>query len=637
MPSQAVQWDFFIAHSGQDKQLAEELYQYLAGEFRVFLDSRALQYGDDWDIELPRAQQRSKVTVVLVSNHTEGSYYERVEIASAIAMARADPARHRLIPCFLERGASQREDIPYGLRLKHGISLEEAGSLKNVAEKLAQVGRQPSDARADASGILQLPARMAAATTAFIGLATRGPLERPMLLTSWAEYERVFGAHTDPQVSFLSYAVKGFFENGGQRAYVVRIAGVGAVRAGARIATRDREELLFQAVSAGAWGNSLRVCIEAGARRGLRITLYAERANRPAELLEDYDNLSLDSGSRNFFLAEINNESEYLRAEVTPGFEASTIPLNIEVQLCGGTDGPPPTAADYLGKPGTYPEQPTGLAALEAFNDVSIVCVPDHVHPSLRVTEQARITDALIDECERFGDRFAILGVPGAMPAFALPAPRDTAFGAAYYPWVRVSSGSGEPVLIPAVGHIAGAYAKSDLERGIQHSPAGREICGLLSSSQGSSGPLECEVAMDAMDRLKRMGINAITCNDNHVRMHTAITMSVDKASMDLAARRLLLFITKSIHSGTTWALFESNDEQLWTELRARVAEFLRGVWESGALGGQTPEEAFFVRCGRDTMTQEDIDNRRIVLLLGLSLLSSAEPSTLSFSINQAR
>ena len=79
------------------------------------------------------------------------------------------------------------------------------------------------------------------------------------------------------------------------------------------------------------------------------------------------------------------------------------------------------------------------------------------------------------------------------------------------------------------------------------------------------------------------MGINAITCDDNHVLMHTAITMSVDKTSMDLAARRLLLFITKSIYSGTTWALFEPNDEQLWTELRARVSEFLRGVWEGRA------------------------------------------------------
>ena len=237
---------------------------------------------------------------------------------------------------------------------------------------------------------------------------------------------------------------------------------------------------------------------------------------------------------------------------------------------------------------------------------------------------------------QRVGDRFAILGVPGSMPASALRAPRDTAAGATYYPWVRVSAGAGEPILIPAVGHIAGAYAKSDLERGVQNSPAGREINGLLSTSQGGTGSLEFELASDEIGRLKRMGINAITCDDNHVRMHTALTMSIDTQSMDLATQRLRLFITKSIYFGTTWALFEPNDEQLWTELRARVSEFLKGVWESGALAGRTAEEAFFVRCGRDTMTQDDIDNRRIVLLLGLSLLSTPEPSTLNFGMYQA-
>jgi phage tail sheath protein FI len=254
----------------------------------------------------------------------------------------------------------------------------------------------------------------------------------------------------------------------------------------------------------------------------------------------------------------------------------------------------------------------------------------------LEATEQSRITDAVIAECERLGDRFAILGVPGLTHASALSAPRDTALGATYYPWIWVRSDTGEPTLIPAVGHIAGAYAKSDLEHGIHNSSVGRELYGLLHDSQTRIGSRQFQVASDEIDRLKRMGINAIACEGGHVRMQTAITMSIDHQMMDLATERLLLFIKKSIYFGATWALFETNDEQLWAELRARMSEFLKGVWESGALSGRTAGEAFFVRCGRDTMTQADIDNRRIVILLDLSLRPSGERSALSFALNQA-
>lgn len=552
-------------------------------------------------------------------------------------MSRADAARHRVVPCFLERGAAQREDIPYGLRLKHGVSLEEAGGLKQVAEKLATVGRQPSDARADGSGVLDEPELLATATTAFLGQTTRGPVGRAMLLNSWAEYQRVFGAHIDPKVSFLSYAVKGFFDNGGHRAYVVRVVGAGSSLASARFSASNGEGLVFRTTSVGAWGNSLRVRIEPGTRLGLRIQVFCDRADQGPELLEDYDNLSPDPNNRRFYLAEFNTKSDHLRAEPTSRFESSAMPPNVELRLCAGTYGPAPSAADYIGESDVDCSQRTGLAALGDVADISFVCIPDHVHPSVEAIEQSQITDALIEYCERLGDCFAILSVRGGLHATALLGPRDSATAAMYYPWVRVRTvATGEAIFIPAVGHVAGAYAKSDLKRGVHTSPAGGEICGLEPNPKTGNSPLEFEVAADDIDRLQRMGINAIQSDGNQVRMSTAITTSVDDGCTDLAAQRLVPFIRKSIRVGTMWALFEPNDEDLWTQLRSNVAEFLRGVWERGALAGRTAEEAFFVRCGRDTMTEDDIENRRIVLLIGLSLPSSSGLSTLIFTIHQA-
>ncbi|MET0793903.1 MAG: toll/interleukin-1 receptor domain-containing protein, partial [Polyangiaceae bacterium] len=128
-------WDFFIAHAGPDHVLAEELYEALSGRCRVFLDTRSVRLGDDWDTTLAKAQQRSEVTVVLVSSRAEQAYYVREEIAQAIALARLDPNTHRVVPIYADRLSDTRL-VPYGLRLKHGIALGADCTVAGAAERL---------------------------------------------------------------------------------------------------------------------------------------------------------------------------------------------------------------------------------------------------------------------------------------------------------------------------------------------------------------------------------------------------------------------------------------------------------------------------------------------------------------------
>jgi len=137
MPTDKHQWDFFIAHAGPDVSTAEALYDFLSGSAQVFLDSRSLELGDDWDRELSEAQRKSFITVVLVSSRTDAAYYERVEVASAIKLARAQPARYRVVPVVLDDMPEPQVD-PYGLNLKHGLSLSNAGSLENIAFRLLE-------------------------------------------------------------------------------------------------------------------------------------------------------------------------------------------------------------------------------------------------------------------------------------------------------------------------------------------------------------------------------------------------------------------------------------------------------------------------------------------------------------------
>jgi hypothetical protein len=134
----APDWDFFLAHAGANKAQAEELYGYLNGQARVFLDSHVLLYGDDWDAELAKAQRAALITLVLVSAQTEQAYYEREEIAAAIAMARRDEAAHRVIPIFLNDPEQRDTHVPYGLRLKHGIYLSADTNLKDAAVLLLE-------------------------------------------------------------------------------------------------------------------------------------------------------------------------------------------------------------------------------------------------------------------------------------------------------------------------------------------------------------------------------------------------------------------------------------------------------------------------------------------------------------------
>jgi Effector-associated domain 1/TIR domain len=132
-------WDLFLAHAGGDAKPAEDLYALLSGTCRVFLDKKSVLLGDDWDLAIARAQQASRITVVLVSSKYPGAYYLREEIALAIAMARRDAEAHRVVPVFLDGLPTDAGGIPYGLRLKNGIDAVAVGGMPAVAAELAKL------------------------------------------------------------------------------------------------------------------------------------------------------------------------------------------------------------------------------------------------------------------------------------------------------------------------------------------------------------------------------------------------------------------------------------------------------------------------------------------------------------------
>jgi len=270
-----------------------------------------------------------------------------------------------------------------------------------------------------------------------------------------------------------------------------------------------------------------------------------------------------------------------------------------------------PSLSDYQGVDITG--ERTGLAALKQLDDISIVCVPDE--------NQIRgLTEAVVTHCENMGDRIAVLQAPQTAGRVSqMETPVDSQYAAYYYPWIETK----DPItnvdkLVPPGGHIAGLYARNDAETGVHGSPANMVLRGALD--------LQHNITKGEQDVLNPKGVNCIrSFQGRGIRVWGARTTSSDPEWKYLNVRRLFLYIEQSIEEGTQWAVFEPNDRDTWARVRQSVSNFLETAWRDGALMGTSPDEAFFVRCGEETMTQDDIDNGRLICEIGIAPVKPAE------------
>jgi hypothetical protein len=196
---------------------------------------------------------------------------------------------------------------------------------------------------------------------------------------------------------------------------------------------------------------------------------------------------------------------------------------------------------------------------------------------------------------------------------------RPSHYAAFYYPWIRVfDPNSGARKFVPPGGHMAGIYARTDIERGVFKAPANEIVRGALE--------LEFEVTDGGQAVLNPRGVNAIRAFPGRGRrIWGARTVSDNTLWKYISVRRLFIFLEASIFRGTQWVVFEPNNERLWGRVKQTITEFLRTQWRLGALFGATEEEAFFVKVDRSTMTDDDINNGRLIVLIGVAPVRPAE------------
>lgn len=272
-------------------------------------------------------------------------------------------------------------------------------------------------------------------------------------------------------------------------------------------------------------------------------------------------------------------------------------------------------------------------------DEIAIVAAPG-------ITNKA-VWDSIVTHCQqRTGDRFAIFDSPedvvdddGNLDLIKLNPPTEddddetnvlpeySTYAAFYFPWIKVSdpvaksqdSSSNGRIYVPPSGHMAGIYARTDVDRGVHKAPANEVVMGALG--------LKYKISKNHQEGLNPQGVNCIRDMNGNIRVWGARTIGGDANGefKYINVRRVLLYLRESIEEGTQWAVFEPNDYRLWAKIRRNVTAFLTNVWRDGALFGNTPNEAFYVKCDEETNPPEVRELGQVITEIGVAVVRPAE------------
>ncbi len=543
-------------------------------------------------------------------------------------------------------------------------------------------------------------------TAGFLGVAEKGPIQELVQVTSWKQFQHVFGLYTTN--SYLAYAVYGFFNNGGESCFVCRVAHQGDPdtaknAAESKTVLKDlfgRNSVEISAGSAGSWGNQLKVSIEApreptsippvkGVRAGstsarmestrgfeagsivkisdsknteyLKVVKTTRRqifwdAETPLintykiadgtvlepvtfqltisneDGLEVHENLSMSPEHPNYFETVINKDSRLVKVK---DLKSSTeAPYNMpqvadELPFFNGRDGVEfLTPEDFIGYR-MGPKDSSGLGLFDEVEEIGLLCAPDlmkmqEVSAGFRGEKDVEVVQkAMITHCETMRTCFAILDMPNGLSPMQAREYRekfDTKFAAIYYPWIKVLDPRTDAgvVAIPVSGHAAGFYSQMDQAVGVHRAPANEVLNDAIDLARN--------VTKNDQDLLNPQSVNVIRLfRGRGIRIWGARTLSSDKLWRYINVRRLFIMIERAIEEGMQWAVFEGNDYTLWKTIERMVGAFLTQLWREGMLKGNTPEEAFFVKCDEETNPPEFRDVGQLLCEIGVAAVRPAE------------
>jgi uncharacterized protein len=482
------------------------------------------------------------------------------------------------------------------------------------------------------------------AVAAFVGFTERAPLDdpndpdglAPRLVTSWTQFEQLFGGFVNGAI--LPLSVFGFFQNGGTLAYIVRIAHSTPAGEPASLALPAADRSLGRPleITSVEPDADVSVLIETvdGDPDVEGPSAFTLSVILGGETVEQYPDLTF--GGPRDAATVINKTSTQIKVELKLDADVD-LASQLELLKPGvyALEKVAPVPAPVTGRKFAGSEAArTGINGLAIAEDVTMVIVPDLITAATKADGSVdlnlwkAVQTALIAHCELHPNRMAILDAPPGMGPQQIKEWRsetamyDSAFATLYYPWIKVenpigSNGDAE-VLIPPSGHVAGVWARTDDTRGVWKAPANDTIRGVLD--------VERSITQNEQSLLNPIGINCIRpFGTRGIRIWGARTLASDTDWQYINVRRLFNMVESTIMDGTQWAVFEPNDVTLWEGVTRTLTGYLRGLWQSGALFGASAEQAFFVNCDATTNPPESIDAGRLVVEVGMAPVKPAE------------
>lgn len=447
-------------------------------------------------------------------------------------------------------------------------------------------------------------------TGALIGKSARGEAFKPVLVASWSDYLRKFACGLSTPFlkdDYLAYAVYGFFQNGGNRLYVVRVVDSSATKATGNLnsVVKGTDEkttttpIKFKAKDEGDWGNDLKV--EVKAKVGVEgFDLVVKLKDAIVETFEVTNGQESDY----YFVELINNNSAFISVD-----ETTSDLVEGTVTFTGGSLNNSAVGDNDYAK---------GIASLELVQErISMIAVP------------GKTSDTVIQAMQNYGDK------NGAYPIFDVPVNTDVQGavkfrqkltgdnGSVYYPNIKVVdplSKQGSLKICPPSGHMMGVYARTDSNRGVYKVPAGQEaiIKGAVA--------LERDILSSDVETLNPIGVNCLVVKTNiGIVAWGGRSISAKPNLRYISDIRLDQVIEDSAYNGTQWAVFEPNDEDLWERLTASLKGMLHTMYERGWFKGTTAEQAYYIKCDGDLNTQDSINRGEVIAEIGYAKKRPAE------------
>jgi hypothetical protein len=463
-----------------------------------------------------------------------------------------------------------------------------------------------------------------------------GPRNKPTLVTNWAQFQNKFGGIKKEY--YLAQAVYGYFLNGGGVAYIVNVANPLAAKV--QVPSTDAAVPAIDAYVVREGLSAADVTIDVSPTTDDELTAANLPPSDPdagpaftitvkagGNTVETFPGLVADLESDRHVETVVNGASQYVWLDIN-AVKGAGLPVPADGSYAMVKPAPADLQLNTNDVQGDIRAR-SGIAGLEAIEDVTIVCAPDLMSAYQRglINEEALIglQKAMVDHCELMRNRVAIIDTPLGLDPQEIKEWReqklmvDSAFATLYYPWIRVLGPDGKLISIPPSGHMAGIWARVDGNRGVHKAHANEVVRGAVQLTQ--------DVTAGEQGLLNPVGINCIRgFGASGIRVWGARTLATSDASWKyINVRRFFNYVEASIKRGTNWAVFEPNDFSLWQRLKRDITQFLLAPYRNGALFGATQDQAFYVKCDAETNPPDQIDAGMVVIEIGMCPVKPAE------------